>query len=82
MIWSKNIIFREICMNNKIIGILFLNHQTVIMNNFMDQKLFDEEVSVLGNFLEIKTAEETNVILSGDFNSFPFESDTSNNEKK
>ena len=47
----------------------------------MDQKIFDEEVSVLGNFLKNKTSEKTDIILSGDFNSFPMQSDTSNSEK-
>ena len=46
-----------------------------------DQKIFDEEVSVLGNFLKNKTAEETDIILSGDFNSFRRKSDTANVEK-
>ena len=79
-LWSKNMIVRQIFTENKIIGILLLDRGTLIINKYMDQKIFDEEVSVLGNFLKNKTAEETDIILSGDFNSFPIKSDTSNSD--
>ena len=48
----------------------------------MFKKYFDDDVSFLGNFLKNKTAEETDIILSGVFSSFPMQSDTSNSEKK
>ena len=64
-------IVRQIFTENKIIDILLLDRETLIINKYMDQKIFDEEVSVLGIFLKNKTAEETDIILSGDFNSFP-----------
>ena len=81
-LWSKNIIVRQTFTENKIIGILLLDRGTLTIDKYMDQKIFDEEASVLGNFLKNKTAEETDIILSGDFNSFPLQSDTSNSEKK
>ncbi len=80
-LWSKNMLVRQTFIENKIIGILLLDRGPLIINKYMDQKIFDEEVSVLGNFLKNKTSEETDIILSGDFNSFPMQSDTSNSGK-
>ena len=81
-LWYKDIPVQRIFKENKIIGNLLLNGETLLINKYMDQKIFDEEVSLLRNFLKNKTAEETDIILSGDFSSFPMQSDTSNSEKK
>ena len=64
-LWSKNMIVQQTSVEYKIIGILLLARGPLIVNKYMEQKIFDEEVSVLGNFLTNKTSEETDIILSG-----------------
>ena len=59
-------IVRQIFTENKIIDILLLDRGTLIIVKYMNQKVFGEEESVLGNFLKNKKAEETDIILSGD----------------
>ena len=80
-LWSKNMIVRQIFTENKIIGILLLDRETIIKNKYMDQKIFDEGVSVLGDFLKNKTAEETDINLLGHLYSLLMQSDTPNSEK-
>ena len=79
-LWPKDMIVRQIFTESKIIGILLLDRGTLKIFKYMDQKNFDEEVSVLGNFLKNKTAEETDSILSGDVNRFA--GDHEKHEKK